>query len=198
MHNSVEPCLLIKYVTGVDAGYIDPSLLTKDDLAETSLANGAQAAVDATNPADSVSSDEKAVAKEILANKKISYLYSAKDDVMLAAQGKKGTNGVPIDIRGLQIVAALGRNHSVIVSAYESYGGGHHAGSDHYDGHAVDIAQIDGKTAFINITDFWDEIKPYSKNAIFLQGDCAGAKPAPSGMNRRPGDDCSHQHISLK
>jgi hypothetical protein len=144
-----------------------------------------------------VSNDAQAVAKEILANNNIDYIFSAKEDVTLASEGKNGTNGAPIDIRALQIVAALGKKHKLIVSAYESHGQGHHAGSDHYSGHAVDIANIDGALAFTNITDFWPEFKDYASGAVFLQGDCPGAKAAPAGMNRQPGDTCNHQHISF-
>ncbi|HEX5743937.1 MAG TPA: hypothetical protein VFX84_00580 [Candidatus Saccharimonadales bacterium] len=144
-----------------------------------------------------VTGNAKQIAQDILANKNISYAFSAGDDVRLVAQGKPGTNGAPIDIRLLQMVAALGKHHKVVVTAFESYGQGHSAGSDHYSGHAVDLDTIDGAEAYQTITDYWDIIKPYSKGAVFLQGDCPGAKPAPQGMDRQPGDACNHQHISV-
>lgn len=144
-----------------------------------------------------VSGNAKQIAQDILANKNISYAFSAGDDVRLAAQGKPGTNGAPIDIRLLQIVAALGKHHKLVVTAFESYGQGHSAGSDHYSGHAVDLDTIDGAEAYQTITDYWELIRPYSEGAVFLQGDCPGAKPPPQGMDRQPGDACNHQHISV-
>ncbi|MDB5170374.1 MAG: hypothetical protein JWO35_68 [Candidatus Saccharibacteria bacterium] len=174
---------------------LDHLIDQQDITADSSMASIATPADDGSSV--SVSGDAKQVAQEILANKNITYIFSAKEDVQLAAQGKAGTNGAPIDIRGLQLVAALGKKHKIVVSAYESHGQGHSAGSDHYSGHAVDIANIDGKLAFINITDYYSEFKEYAKGAVFLQGNCVGAKPAPSGMNRQPGDTCNHQHISF-
>lgn len=144
-----------------------------------------------------VSGDAQQIAQDLLSNNNVSYAFSAEDDVKLTAQGKPGTNGVPIDIRLLQIVAAIGKHHKIVVTAFESYGQGHSAGSDHYSGHAVDIDTIDGSEAYQTITDYWDIIQPYSKGAVFLQGDCSGAKPAPDGMDRQPGDVCNHQHISV-
>jgi hypothetical protein len=145
-----------------------------------------------------VSGDAQQIAKDILSNSNITYQYSAKDDVQLISEGKNGTNGYPIDIRLLQIVAALGQNHKVDVSAFESYGQGHSSGSDHYTGHAVDLASIDGETAYKNVFQFFDEFKPYSKGSIFLQKQCGGTAPPPdSGVEWLAEDACTHQHISV-
>lgn len=145
-----------------------------------------------------VSGNAQQVAQDILNNPNITYQFSAHDDVALAAQGKPGTNGVPIAIQALQIPDALGKNHKVVISAYESYGTGHTAGSTHYTGHAVDIASIDGTVAYQNIFQFWNEFSQYASGATFLQKQCGGTAP-PQGANITwlSEDSCDHQHITV-
>lgn len=145
-----------------------------------------------------VSGDAQQIAQDMLANSNITYQYSAETDVKLTAQGKAGTNGVPINIQALQIPAALAKNHKVVISAYESYGQGHSVGSDHYSGHAVDIASIDGVVAYQNIFQFYNEFSQYSKGAVFLQKQCGGtAPPAGADLSWLSEDACTHQHISV-
>ncbi len=180
------------YDNGLDQ-LADQQVITKE-----ADAGATAAPTDADEDSEAVSGDLKKLATEILANKNITYIFSAREDLELEKAGKVGTNGVHSDIRGLQIVAALGKKHKIVVSAFQSHGQGHSAGSDHYTGKAVDIANIDGQYAFKNITTYYSEFSDYAKGAVFLQGDCPGAKSAPKGMVRKPGDACHHQHISFK
>lgn len=68
--------------------------------------------------------------------------------------------------------------------------------SYHYRGKAVDIANIDGQDAYLKIGGVWPEISAGARNgALFLQHQCPGTGPIPSGMTWQSGDVCTHEHI---
>jgi hypothetical protein len=92
------------------------------------------------------SGNAQQLAQQILANNNITYDCgsSAQQDIQLTAQGKPGTAGAPIDKAILQLIATIGQNHKVCVSALESYGQHHSTGSYHYTGDAVDFGSVDG------------------------------------------------------
>ena len=197
-YDSPNFCLAMHTGIGIGGGFMDTSNLSADDLADLSAPSGSSGSP-TSGPSTPVSSDAQQVAQDILSNPNVTYQYSAKTDVQLAAQGKPGTNGVPIDIRILQIPDALAKKHKIVISAYESYGQGHSDGSDHYTGHAVDIASIDGTVAYENIFQFWDEYSQYANGAIFLQKQCGGTPPPSNatGIQWLSEDKCNHQHISV-
>lgn len=140
--------------------------------------------------------DAQDIAKKVLANTNVSYQYDARQDVELAAKGENGTCNKPIDPRPLQLVLDIAQQHTVAVSAFESHCSGHMANSYHYDGKAVDLANIDGQVAYLKIGGVWPEISTGArKGALFLQHQCPGTGPIPSGMTWQSGDVCTHEHI---
>lgn len=67
-----------------------------------------------------------------------------KKDIELAAEGKESTSGKKLDVRILQLMLAMAKDHKFHVSAIESGGTGHSPNSDHYTGSAFDIDIFDG------------------------------------------------------
>jgi hypothetical protein len=84
-------------------------------------------------------------AREILNNRNIDKSGRAVNaDLQAAANGRNGTSGAPLSGTLLRVVAQLGREHSVTVTALESGGSGHSLNSPHYAGAAVDLGRLDG------------------------------------------------------
>jgi hypothetical protein len=158
--------------------------------------------------------DAQQLAKEILANNKIDLSYvgsagvSPKDDVEAAAEGKVGTAGVMTDARILQLIAAIGQNHSVQVTAIQSGGTGHCGGKDkaacpddpHYIGKAVDIDKLDGSPVqgrngpSITIIKIAENTWTGGR---FGQSTCPGSTaPLPNGWITFP-DTCNHLHLDV-
>jgi hypothetical protein len=172
----------------------------------------------ATNPTPTTpsSGDAQQLAKEILANDKISYIpaqyttahVSPKQDVQDAADGKVGSAGVMTDIRILKLIATIGQTHSVEITAIQSGGMGHCnntpksacPGDPHYIGKGLDIDKLDGTAVsgrnppsitIINIAEgVWTAGR-------FGQDGCSGkAAPKPSGWVTFP-DSCNHLHLDV-
>ncbi|MEV4638040.1 hypothetical protein AB0J80_11870 [Actinoplanes sp. NPDC049548] len=84
-------------------------------------------------------------AREILNNRNIDKsgrLVNA--DLQAAANGRSGSAGAPLSATMLGLVARVGREHTVTITALEGGGTGHSANSLHYAGDAVDFGRLDG------------------------------------------------------
>jgi hypothetical protein len=97
--------------------------------------------------------DPQALAKQILTNKNVSLFGRyVLEDVQAAADGKPGSAGVMTSAAILQLIANVGQNHSVVITAIQSGGTGHCndtpksacPGDPHYNGDGIDFGSIDG------------------------------------------------------
>ncbi len=100
----------------------------------------------------------------------------------------------------LKLIAAVGQNHTVVISALQSGGTGHTAGSAHYSGKAVDFSSLDGKalsgrdSGSITIMKIAFDILPSGSG--FGQSNCGSTPTLPSGMTTFE-DTCNHLHIQV-
>ncbi len=161
-----------------------------------------------TTPTDGTpTGDAQQLAQEILDNNKIDLSYTGdagipvKKDIQDAAAGKVGSAGAMTSTAILQLIASLGQNHTVMVSAIQSGGVGHSAGSTHYTGNAVDFAMLDGSavtgrdSGSITIIKKAESIWP--TGSAFGQSQCSGqTAPLPSGWSTFQ-DTCTHIHLQV-
>ena len=145
-------------------------------------------------------------AQQILANPNI--VKSGRlvlQDLQDAAAGQPGTASKPGDPRPLSatllsLIAELGQHHTVVLTALESGGTGHHSGSYHYYGDAVDFGKLDGASntgrnaPAITIINELKGLLPYG--SAFGQSNCGATPPLPSGIGAIP-DTCDHLHVQV-
>jgi hypothetical protein len=157
----------------------------------------------------SVSASTQQLAQEILANTKI--IKSGRlvmDDLQLTAKGQMGTANAPMSATILQMIANLGKNHSVVVNALQSGGTGHCHNTPkaqcpdnaHYNGRGVDFGALDGEktngrdTPSLTII---TEISPLLVPGSGLGQSNCGADPAlPAGVITFA-DSCDHLHVQV-
>jgi hypothetical protein len=88
----------------------------------------------------------QALAQQILANSNIDKSGRlVLSDLQAAASGRPASAGTPLSATLLRMIATLGQNHTLTISALESGGTGHAANSLHFAGEAVDISHLDGQ-----------------------------------------------------
>ena len=155
-----------------------------------------------TGPAKSAPNSAAFYASQILSNPRITMTYSPtiRTDLQDAAAGRAGTAGAPLSATLLSLVAELGQHHSVALTALESNGTGHAAGSYHYSGDAVDIGSLDGVTVTgrnapsITIIKELEGLLP--PGSAFGQSECGSTPPLPTGVSTFQ-DTCNHLHIQV-
>jgi hypothetical protein len=162
------------------------------------------------------SGDAQQLAKEILANNKISYISAAdttahvspKEDIEDAAAGKVGSAGVMTSTEVLRLIATVGQTHSVSISAIQSGGQGHCGGQSksscpndpHYTGDAVDFDILDGTPlkgrdkGSLEIIKIAEGIWP--TGSAFGQKQCGSTPTLPSGWTTFD-DTCNHIHLDV-
>lgn len=185
---------------------IDHRIQVAMDEDDTTTSSTPPTTTDPTTPDTPSTGDAKQLAQQILANNKIdlSYVGSAgvavKKDVQAAANGKKGSAGAMTSAAILQLIANLGKNHTVSVSAIQSGGMGHSTGSKHYKGDAVDFSVLDGTVVTgrnrpsFTIIRAAEEIWP--TGSAFGQKLCGPAAPLPRGWSTF-NDGCTHLHLDV-
>ena len=140
-------------------------------------------------------------ASQILANSSI--IKSGRlvqTDLQDAAAGRVGSSGAPLSATLLSLIAGLGQKHTVTLTALESGGTGHTAGSLHYSGDAVDIGALDGATVTgrnapsITIIVQLERLLP--PGSAFGQSECGATPPLPEGISTFQ-DTCNHLHIQV-
>ena len=121
-------------------------------------------------------------------------------DLQDAAAGKAGSSGALLSATLLSLITELGQHHTVTLTALESGGTGHTAGSLHYSGDAVDIGALDGVTVTgrngpsITIIKELDALLP--PGSAFGQSECGTTPPLPEGVSTFQ-DTCNHLHIQV-
>jgi hypothetical protein len=154
-----------------------------------------------TGPSKSPSGSAASYASTILANPNI--IKSGRlvtTDLQDAAAGGAGSSGAPLSATLLSIIAELGQHHNVTLTALESGGTGHTAGSLHYYGDAVDVGSLDGTTVTgrngPSIT-IINEIKGLlPAGSAFGQSQCGSTPTLPAGVSTFE-DTCNHLHIQV-
>lgn len=155
------------------------------------------------------SGNAKQLAQQILNNNKVTYSCgsSAQQDIQNAAQGKPGTAGAPINPEILKLIATVGQNHSVCVSALESYGEHHSDHSYHYTGDAVDFGSVDGvvitgrNAPALTIIHVAEQILPHGTKFGQWHDPGTGALCGPeisfpAGYSQFD-DTCNHLHVQV-
>jgi peptidoglycan hydrolase-like protein with peptidoglycan-binding domain len=146
-------------------------------------------------------STAQGLARQILANGRIAKsgrLVLA--DLQDAAAGRVATAGHPLSATLLRLIVALGRDHSLSITALESGGTGHVANSYHYTGDAVDIGSLDGQIVTgrnapaLTIIDTLAPLMP--AGSAFGQSNCGRTPALPAGIITFP-DTCNHLHIQV-
>jgi hypothetical protein len=156
------------------------------------------------------------LAQQILNNNNIdlkSYRTSVFDDVQAAAAGKPGTAGAMTSSTILQLIANVGKNHKVLVTAIQSNGQGHCNNTPksgcpddpHYNGDAVDFGSLDGH-ALIGRDQYSVEIIKLAES-ILPHGSRFGQDPKANSscgtdIALAPGfsevaDTCNHLHVDV-
>ncbi len=198
VNHTTNPCLLIKATVGSAGGLFDTSNLTSYDLADQQQSAGGT--VSATAP---VSGNAQQLAQQILSNGDIDLSClssSVKQDVQDAAAGKPGTAGAPVSSAILQLIATVGQDHQVCVTAIESDGQGHATGSYHYTGDAVDFGSLDGviitgrNAPAQTIIKIAEQILP--SGSALGQSQCGSTPSLPSGWTTFD-DTCNHLHVQV-
>jgi hypothetical protein len=132
------------------------------------------------------------------------------EDLQAAANGRPGTAGTPLSATLLRLVAGLGAAHSLTITALESGGTGHSAGSRHYRGDAVDFGRLDGHlltgrddSSMIIINALAPQLPPKSAfgqiyEVVNGQRRSCGRNVAslPSNIGQVP-DTCNHLHVEV-
>jgi len=179
-----------------------------DEDPSTSSSDGSTGSTGDTTPPATGNSQE--LAKEILANNKIDISTGrlVKKDIQAAADGKVGTAGVMTSSAILQLIATLGKDHKVSVSAIQSGGTGHcgetskaHCPNDpHYTGDGVDFNWLDGSHLSGRDSGSLTIIKTaegfFPSGSSFGQSACGKSVKLPKGWSTYP-DSCNHIHISV-
>jgi lysophospholipase L1-like esterase len=147
--------------------------------------------------------DAQDLAKAILTNPKIvtggRLVYF---DLHQQATGGMPSNGVALKSSLLSALSYIGQSLKVDISALESGGTGHTAGSAHYDGRAMDIAVINGVATTgrdANALAVLKLILPVlpAGSSIGQQGCGPGPDPSlPAGIGQFS-DTCNHLHIQV-
>jgi hypothetical protein len=198
VNTKTNPCLLLKATVGAAGGLFNTSNLTSDDLADQT--GGSSVTGGSAIP---VSGNAQQLAQQILSNNNIDLgclSSSVGQDVKDAAAGKPGTAGAAVSSAILQLIATVGQNHQVCITAIESDGQGHATGSYHYTGDAVDFGSLDGVTITgrnapaITIIDIATKIMP--DGSALGQSQCGSTPPLPSGWTTFE-DTCNHLHIQV-
>lgn len=163
----------------------------------------AQSSQASANPTQAPSGNAQQLAQQILNNNSISlscYSASVQQDVQNAAAGKPGTAGAPISSAILQLIATVGQDHNVCITAIESGGQGHTDGSLHYSGDAVDFGNLDG-AALTGRDSASDKIIETAFNVLptgsgIGQSQCGDTPNLPGGWTTFE-DTCNHLHIQV-
>ena len=142
-----------------------------------------------------------AYAQEILANPNI--VKTGRDvlqDLQDAAAGQPGTAHKPLSATLLSLIVELGQHHTVVLTALESGGTGHTAGSFHYSGDAVDFGTLDGVTITGRNAPAITIIKELAgmlpSGSAFGQSECGKTPPLPLGVSTFA-DTCNHLHMQV-
>jgi|GEM_PF-2033088 len=210
VNTTTNPCMLIESAVGSAGAIYDSSLLTSDDLADTTGSSGT------TGPAPTPSSgNAETIAQQILSNKNIdltSFSPSVLQDVQDAAAGKPGTAGAMTSAAILNLIETVGQTHKVTITAIQSDGQGHCNNTPksacpddpHYNGDAVDFGSLDGVTITgrnppaITIMKIAFPILPSGSG--FGQNECG---PIYSTNSELPdgditfNDTCNHLHVQV-
>lgn len=158
-----------------------------------------------------VSGSAQEIAQQILSNGNINlscYSSTALQDVQAAAAGRVGTAGVMTSSAILQLIATVGQNHKVCVTAIQSGGQGHCGGipksgcpnDAHYNGDAVDFGNLDGvalrgrDSGSIVIMEIAFTILP--RGSGFGQSQCGSGPSLPAGFIEFR-DSCDHLHVQV-
>lgn len=201
VNTTTDPCLLIEAAVGSAGGLFDSSNLTPDDLAD---ASGSTTTV--TTP--TTSGNAQQLAQQILSNNNIDLTClssSVQQDVQDAANGQPGTAGAMTSAGILQVIAAVGQNHKVCVTAIQSDGQGHCndepksvcPNDPHYTGNAVDFGSLDGvaitgrNAPALTIMQIADSTL---STGAFGQSQCGATPPLPTGWSDFE-DTCNHLHV---
>lgn len=181
---------------------------------QTGSGNGSSTSTSTQASGSLPSGTAQDLAKQILANKKITENGGeVTADLQAAAAGQPSTAGKPLSQTLLALIAYMGQNHSFNISALESGGQGHSGpGDPHYEGDAVDITGLDGDpiaNSGIGRTQhdqaLITEIAPLMPKSTgsdfyhesgFGQQNCGTTPPLPSGIVTFD-DTCSHLHIQV-
>lgn len=146
-------------------------------------------------------STRAALARQILANRNIDTSGRlVKTDLQDTAAGKRATAGTYLSATLLRLIVALGKSHTVRLTALESGGTGHSPNSYHYSGDAVDIGSLDGhlvtgrNAPSLTIINAVKGLMPAGSG--FGQSNCGLTPPLPSGVTTFP-DTCNHLHIQV-
>jgi hypothetical protein len=122
------------------------------------------------------------------------------DDLQKTAAGNVPQGGYEISTTILHVLIELSKNHSFEITAMESGGTGHSAGSRHYTGDAVDIDQLDGVSVTgrndPSITIINSVVPMLPSGSGFGQSNCGKTPPLPSGIVTFA-DTCNHLHIEV-
>jgi hypothetical protein len=157
-----------------------------------------------------VSGNAKQLAQQILSNHNINlscYSSSVPQDVQAAADGKPGTAGAMTSSAILQLIATVVKDHNVCVTAIQSNGQGHSAGSLHYSGDAVDFGNLDGTlltgrdSGSVTIIKIAEGILPKGSGFGQLKDPVTGALcgpliSLPDGFTQFA-DTCNHLHVQV-
>lgn len=165
-----------------------------------------------SSPVNPPSGNAQQLAQQILGNNNIdlsSYSSSVLQDVKDAAAGKPGTAGAMTSAALLQLIATIGQNHKVMITAIQSDGQGHCNDTPksacptdpHYNGDAVDFGSLDGvsitgrNAPALTIIKIAEGVLP--KGSGFGQQGCPGTQVSmPPGFTQF-GDTCNHLHVQV-
>ncbi len=203
-HTDVEPCLLIKYTTGVVGGKEDTSLLTKDDLAEIGPSSGDNAADPST-----VSGEPAKLAKELISSGRLTGPSKYMDQIKAVSEGDNSCNVNPTLLQMLYGVV-VSDGHKVEISSLNRKCTNSLAGagsnSAHFKdggGHAVDVVGFDGGSVAGGSGDatlkYLKAASKYlPKGTSYGQvPNCGSGFKIPEGSSAFSEDSCDHQHIGV-
>jgi hypothetical protein len=154
-------------------------------------------------------------AREILNNRNIDKSgREVNADLQAAANGRSGTAGAPLSATLLRLIAQLGREHTVTITALKGGGTGHSPNSLHYAGDAVDFGRLDGhlltgrddySMVIINLfksqlprgSGFGQAYQLVRKNGTATRKSCGpNAAVLPAGVVEFA-DTCHHLHVQV-
>lgn len=205
-NGTVNPCMLIKATVGSAGGYYDTSLLTQDDLADVNSSTS-------STPTTATSDNARQLANKILSNNNIQLAgRDVSTDMQDAANGKPGTANVMTSTAILQLIATVGQNHNITISAIQSGGTGHCnnqpksvcPNDPHYNGDAVDFSSLDGtgitgrNPPAITIMKLAFNVLPSGSG--FGQNECGSQYTTSSELPNNDitfYDTCNHLHVQV-
>lgn len=156
------------------------------------------------------------MANQILHNANIDlkgYSPSVYNDVLAASKGQPGTGGAYTSSVILRLIATLGQDHKVLVTAIQSNGQGHCLrdgvlqpksacpNDAHYNGDAIDFGNLDGVSltgrddkslSIINLA-----VKLLPAGTGFGQQGCNGGTATIPDTDQQFPDSCNHLHIQI-